>query len=121
MSEESNLTTALYRLNENEKATRRVETKLDEFIVVVNERFDELNKTLGRFQSCPKPGLCVVLEEKIRLDERDKAEYRQRLVDLEQKVFYNDGFGRGIMWVIAIGGSLVGSLIMFVITRIFHS
>ena len=121
MSEDHSLTTALYRLGENEKRLTRVETKLDDFILSVNDKFEDLKGLLNRFPACPKPGLCVVLEEKVKLDEREKAEFRTRLTNVEQKVIYSEGFGRGIMWVIAIGGSLVGSFIMFVLTRVFHS
>lgn len=121
MSEDHSLTTALYRLGENEKRLSRVEMKLDEFITSVNGEFEDLKVLLSKFPACPKPGLCVVLEEKIKLDEREKQELRTRLAVIEQKVTYNEGFGRGIMWVVAIGGSLVGSFIMFVLTRVFNS
>lgn len=115
MSNLPTLETIELRLGQTEMHLGRLDEKIDG---VAND-ISKLSVLIAKVPQCPKPGLCVVLEEKIKLDEHDKAEMKARLSAVEHNQAYAEGFGRGMIWVTTMCGGTLGAFIVFVLTRIF--
>lgn len=111
----STLETIEFRIGQTEMHLGRLDEKVDR----VTEKLDMLSTLLAKTPQCPEPGLCVVLEEKIKMDEREKSELKMRLASLEAKVSYSEGFSRGMIWVATITSGSFGAFLVFLLTRIF--
>lgn len=86
----------------------------------LDEKLEELMKIVMSTPKCPKPGLCVALEERVKLDEKSKDEVFKRLNEIERKVSYADGVGRGALILVSLLSSLATGLVMFVVSRLFQ-
>lgn len=109
------LETIEFRLGQTEMHLGRLDEKIDKVSVDIAA----LATLMAKMPQCPKPGLCVVLEEKIKMDEKEKLELKARLSALEHKVSYSEGFGKGMIWVATVTSGTFGALLVFVLTRIF--
>ena len=110
----STLETIEFRIGQTEMHLGQLDEKVDRLTDKIDRLFGKLAQT-----QCPRPGLCVVLEEKIKTDERDKAELKARVTALEHNVAYAEGFGKGMSWVVTIASGSIGALAVFILTRIF--
>ena len=107
MSEPQTNETIMYRLG-----------VLEMSVGTLSEKLDTLTKPLIE--------LCT--QQRFQIDEAEKRERAQtekievlesRVAELERAVAYNRGVGKGLMLAVGAIGGLVGSIVSFLIERVF--
>jgi len=108
-----------YKLGQMEMHLGRLDEKMDKLTEDWNMKFERLFSLLHSSPKCPKPGACLPLEVKTDLMEKQVAELFKRVHDLEDARQFTAGLGRGAIILLTLLGGLLGSIIMYVITKFF--